>query len=332
MKYRKLCTEKADIKTALVLSGGGAKGAYQVGVVKELSRMDISFDLITGTSIGALNAALIAEFIHKNMDSKEICYQLEQAWYTFEDFLTLNISGFLSNLLSPLNIPSIYTNKKIRKKLYNYIPRKRRFSDYKKCQLSVTGTNLSSKRLEIFDFNSTIPVVDAVVASMSYPIAFPALNIQGEYFIDGGALSNAPLKEAIQWGARDIFLVFLRPISMIKRGVESKESYKSALEVVDEFLDMAVNHLMYGDLKQAEKINDIINIMNKYEDRLPPSFIKEMRKLYNLKYKGGKRIINVKQIAPNRVLDPPGLKGFDKKDAIKNIIWEGEKDSKEIFL
>ncbi|NLM97033.1 MAG: patatin-like phospholipase family protein, partial [Halanaerobiaceae bacterium] len=46
MKYRKFSSEQANIETALVLSGGGAKGAYQVGVIKELLRRGVSLDLV----------------------------------------------------------------------------------------------------------------------------------------------------------------------------------------------------------------------------------------------------------------------------------------------
>ena len=50
---------------ALVLSGGGSKGSYQIGVWKALRDMDIKFDIVTGTSAGALNAALITQRSYK---------------------------------------------------------------------------------------------------------------------------------------------------------------------------------------------------------------------------------------------------------------------------
>ena len=52
------------MKRALVLSGGGSKGSYQIGVYKALKKMHIKIDIITGTSIGAINGALFTE---KNM-------------------------------------------------------------------------------------------------------------------------------------------------------------------------------------------------------------------------------------------------------------------------
>ncbi|NLM96341.1 MAG: hypothetical protein GX175_01755, partial [Halanaerobiaceae bacterium] len=282
-------------------------------------------------SIGALNGALMAEFVLQGMNPDEIIYRLEEAWSSFGDFLTLNWPGFLANLFSPANIPSIYTNRKIRKHLSRFIPQKRKFSDYLKCQLSVTATNLNSRRLHIFDFNSKDPVVEAVIASMAYPAAFPAVNIDGQYYVDGGVLSNTPLKEAILWGARDIFLVFLRPVSMIEGGGTSNKKFNSALEVIDELFDIALNHLMYGDFRNAVRMNKLINLLYRYQNRLPAGFLNEIRELYGLKDKAGKRIINVRQIAPAEALCPPGLKGFDQQEAIREIIKRGEQDTRRVF-
>lgn len=328
LKYRKIGQEAADINTALVLSGGGARGAYQAGVIRQLLKMGISFDLLVGSSIGALNAALLAEFIYNKLDRREIAGLLEEAWYSFRNFLTLNCPGFINNLFCPFRIPSIYTNREIRRVLSYYIPAERRFSDYRECQLSVTATNLTRKCLHIFDFNSEVPVVEAVLASMAYPVAFPAIRIGGDYYVDGGALSNAPLKEAIQWGAREIYLVFLRPMEMIIRGAYDEESYYPALKVIEELLDLATHHLMYGDLKQAEKINKVIDLLNRYQHRLPHGFVREIQELFGLKYGRGKRVINITRIAPAVPLDPPGLRGFRNIKAIKRIMEQGEEDAK----
>lgn len=328
LKYRKIGQEAADINTALVLSGGGARGAYQAGVIRQLLKMGISFDLLVGSSIGALNAALLAEFIYNKLDRREIAGLLEEAWYSFRNFLTLNCPGFINNLFCPFRIPSIYTNREIRRVLSYYIPAERRFSDYRECQLSVTATNLTRKCLHIFDFNSEVPVAEAVLASMAYPVAFPAIRIGGDYYVDGGALSNAPLKEAIQWGAREIYLVFLRPMEMIIRGAYDEESYYPALKVIEELLDLATHHLMYGDLKQAEKINKVIDLLNRYQHRLPHGFVREIQELFGLKYGRGKRVINITRIAPAVPLDPPGLSGFRNIKAIKRIMEQGEEDAR----
>ena len=53
--------KKNEKKTALVLSGGGARGAYEAGVWQALTELGIKIDIITGTSVGAINAAMVAQ-------------------------------------------------------------------------------------------------------------------------------------------------------------------------------------------------------------------------------------------------------------------------------
>jgi NTE family protein len=293
--------------------------------------MKVSFDIITGTSIGAFNGALLAEFRHQGIGEEETIHRMEEIWANLGGFMALNWKGFLSHILSPLKIPSIYSNKNMREVLEKYIPRRRQFFDYKNCQLSVTGTNITDKNLHIFDFNSTTPVIEAVLASMSYPVAFPAIEIDGDYFIDGGALCNAPLKEALQWGAENIYLIFLSPMKVIEGKYSFDDSGHAAQKVIGEYLDLATNILMYGDLKRAEQLNQIITLLTKYQHRLPEEFLKEIRELYSLKYKGGGRVINIKRIAPESSLDPPGLRGFKNHKAIEKITRMGEDDTIMLF-
>ncbi|MEJ6951829.1 patatin-like phospholipase family protein [Natronospora cellulosivora (SeqCode)] len=332
MKFRKFASEHANIRTSLVLSGGGAKGAYQVGAIKSFLENDICFDLIVGSSIGAMNGALLAEFILQGMNNKEIYQRLRGFWLGLNNILTFNWWGFIKNILTPVRIPSIYTNVVLRKILNQYIPDCRSFSDYTKCQLSLTGTNLNKKKLKYFDFNSTAPVIDALLASMSYPVAFPAVKINNDFYIDGGALSNAPLKEAILWGSKDVYVVFLQPLSIIEGEIsEGDKEYLSAIELIEEFIELASNQLMYGDLEDVKKINGLINLINKYQYSLPKSFLKEIRELFDLRFKDKKKYIRIHEIAPDKVLDPPGLKGFCDAKGIEGIMKKGEEDTMNFF-
>ena len=56
-----MMSEKIEKKTALVLSGGGARGAYEAGVWQALTELGVKIDIITGTSVGAINAAMVAQ-------------------------------------------------------------------------------------------------------------------------------------------------------------------------------------------------------------------------------------------------------------------------------
>ena len=332
MKFRKTGDKRSPVKTALVLSGGGAKGAYQVGVIKELCRQGIKIDLVTGSSIGAFNGALMAEFINSGLSYEETACKLEEVWQYVNHFISLNWSGFVSNLFNPLLIPSVFTNREVKKVLARYINKDRIFSDYTDCQLSVTGTDLTNKELHIFDFNSDISIINAVLASMAYPVAYPSIKIKDSYFIDGGFLDNAPLKEAILWGAKKIYVVFLTPLSLIKgedEGKAKKDNFYSAIKVIDSVIDLASIKLMYGDLKEAEKINRLIRIIDKYEKRLPSAFLTELRDLYGIKPEGEKRIVYINRIAPDKLLNPPGTIGFNRTKILQDLIKKGQEKACE---
>lgn len=346
VKYRNLSQgdEAGDkIKTAFVLSGGGAKGAYQVGVINKLLSYGVFPDLVTGSSIGAFNGAFIAEFINRGMDVEEVTKKLEVVWAETSDLLFFNWTGLIENILTPLNIPSVFSNRNIAKIIDKYIQTDRNFCDYKKCQLSITGTNLDQRKSEIFDFNAKIPVKKAVLASMAYPVGLPAVEIEGNNYIDGGVLDNTPLKEAILWGAEKIFVIFLTPITVIQDSFHRyiteqdylfsspKNRSYSALRVLDQLIGLATETLMYGDFKKAEKINRLLQVINLYHNELPESFLEEIQKIYNLKKDSGKRMISITKIAPDYILEPPGTIGFYNREAVKELIERGKKDMETIY-
>jgi len=168
---------------------------------------------------------------------------------------------------------------------------------------------------------------------MAYLVAFPAININNNFYIDGGALNNAPLKEALLWGAKRIYLIFLTPLSVIEGGEgkdEEDDSY-SALEVIDSFIELTSNKMMYGDFKNAEKINKLISILNKFQGNLPEDFLKDINNLFGLKKGDGKNIVKIIKFAPENILKPPGTIGFNKNEILRKLIIKGQKDAKKIL-
>ncbi|ACL70985.1 patatin-like phospholipase family protein [Halothermothrix orenii] len=325
------------IDTALVLSGGGAKGAYQVGVIEELLRRGIRIDLVTGSSIGAFNGALLAEFLqYGQYRSEDPVERIKEVWLNLEKVLTLNWPGFLKNIFTPWRIPSVFTNLVLRKVISDYIPETRMISDYKICQLSITGTDLNKGITRVFDYNSRIEVIKGILASMAYPAAFPSVKIGNNYYMDGGALDNTPLKEAILWGARNIYVVLLVPLKEIKEGEDQLpgKNYSAALSVLDRFIDIASSKLMYGDLQRAEEINRVLNLLDEYRGKIKPSFIWKLKKILDIKQRGkkdAKRRINIYKIAPESTLKPPGAAGFDNIKAILRLFKKGKEDTRSLL-
>ncbi|MFW6266499.1 MAG: patatin-like phospholipase family protein [Halanaerobiales bacterium] len=336
MKFRKMADghrEKANINTALVLSGGGAKGAYQIGVIGELLCSGITFDLIIGSSIGAFNGTLVAEFINNGLSSSEIRKELNYVWSNIKGFLPLDWPGILRYICCPWQIRSIFSNHNIKKVISSYLDPERYFNHYSICQLSIVSTNFDKREVEIFDYNSSVKVKDAVLASTAYPIGLPAVVIDNNNYVDGGLLNNAPLKEAVLWGAREIYIVFLTPLKIIEKGRSKKGENQplSAWQILNQLPELIGNKLMYGDLVRAEEINRLLSLISNYHKRLPAQFLNSLIELFELKKEYDRRVLKVIKIAPKNELEPPGTAGFNKTKVLKKLILLGKRDARDIL-
>jgi len=210
-----------DYKTAIVLQGGGVLGAYECGVLKALYECRSGFEpsAVTGLSIGAVNAAVLAGAKHNPIGT------LEDLWCN--KFSTPDIIPRVTQFIPESFVPPImdqhvprnpamfnirpeyifmpllagfYTNSfcdtsPLRETLKEVIdPAK--LNDYRKTRVAVTAVNVETGELEVFDNKDGLNV-DHVLASGSLPPGFPMTRIGNNYYWDGGVNSNTPLSPAI---------------------------------------------------------------------------------------------------------------------------------------
>ncbi|KUK82426.1 MULTISPECIES: patatin-like phospholipase family protein [Petrotoga] len=187
---------------AIALSGGGAKGAAHVGALLELEKMGIKFDIVVGTSIGALVGAGYALL----GDSKllyEYALRLQKATFINKVPASRKIPPILTcigaNLL-PSTLPS-FLYFYILKKVFKDIT----FEDLK-IKFYCTTVKMESGDLVIFDEG---PLFPALKASMAMPGAFKPVKINGNKYIDGGSLEKLPILTAKKLGADKIIALKL---------------------------------------------------------------------------------------------------------------------------
>ncbi len=189
---------KKRSKIGLVLGGGGARGLAHLGVLKVLMRENIKFDLVVGTSIGALAGALFV----LDVDLLELEEEILKTKKTeiLKDFVDLG---------NPKS--SVIKGRKI----FNYIKTKTKNSNFKdaKIPLKIITTNLGNGREVIFDKGS---VTKAVMASITVPGIFPPVEIGGSYYIDGGVVNPTPVDIAKKSGMDKIIAVDLMTTKNIK--------------------------------------------------------------------------------------------------------------------
>lgn len=205
---------------ALVLSGGGAKGAYQIGVWKALKKLNIKFDIVTGTSVGALNGALIVQ----NDYRKAI-----KIWNKIN--LKALFNEEISDISSDLDVYKIYGKNIIQNGGMNTIELEnivnQAFNSQKfyrsKIKYGLITYNLTdTEPLEVTkDLQDKTLLPDYLVASASCYPAFQEKEIAGKKYIDGGYYDNLPINLAIDLGATEIIAVDLNAPG-IKRQPKTK--------------------------------------------------------------------------------------------------------------
>ena len=196
------------MKTALVVSGGGSHGAFSVGVVKKLFEHGIKFNLVVGTSTGALIAPLVAI---GDIALLEDIY----ATATTENIVELNQG------LTDLRFISLHTLKGLEALIVKHISEER-YKDILKSEVEIFIVTVSLESSEVHYWNPKRSGKDngpldidtfrmALLASASMPILTPPVLINGEHHADGGVREIAPLKKAIDEGAEAIYAVISSP-------------------------------------------------------------------------------------------------------------------------
>jgi NTE family protein len=215
----------------LVLQGGGALGAYQAGVYQALHEAGIEPDWVIGTSIGAINAALIA-----GNAREERVERLEAFWATVEhspvldavsavawmgralpNWMTLasGIGGFFRpNPLAflGLHVPlapdaaGYYTTQPLEATLEELVDFTRLASGAPR--ITVGAANVRTSEMTYFDSRKMPLTARHVMASGALPPAFPPIRIDGELYWDGGILSNTPVEAVFDDDPRRSSLIF----------------------------------------------------------------------------------------------------------------------------
>ena len=193
---------------ALVLSGGGSKGAYQIGAWKALKKLHIKFDIVTGTSVGALNGALVTQKSYR----KAI-----RLWKKLNLKVLFGENAIESK--KDIDVIKMYGNNFIKhggmevKELENLIEKEINYKKFIKSKINygLITFNLTTKK-PIAITKKELPedlIGDYLMASASCYPAFKQKEIKGEKYIDGGIYDNLPINLALDLGATEIIAIDL---------------------------------------------------------------------------------------------------------------------------
>jgi NTE family protein len=203
---------QAETRCALVLSGGGGRGAYHVGALRFLEEHEWYPDVIIGTSIGAVNGAALASG-----------HDAHSLWSLWKRLRTDDVQCRSWRLFSPDEWDHLLDTSPLRKTLLEegWIDLSRVNAQPPERHLRITVVETQTGQLRVFG-NSADPLpgshcepveitLDHILASCSIPIVYPATTIDEVAYWDGGTVANTPLGPAVDAGADDIVVVLMTP-------------------------------------------------------------------------------------------------------------------------
>jgi NTE family protein len=205
-----------DAPMALVLSGGGAKGAYEAGVAATFIEQGLPIRLVAGSSAGALNAAMIAG---GRADRLEALWRSVTREQVYSLRLPIFFAGFLPGWLTLLVLNET-------KALFDPAPLRSLIEtslDFEQIRTSpvrllVTATDLARREKRVFD-NRTV-TVDVLMAASAVPGLFPPIEVDGAMLVDGGLTGRAPVLEALEADASLRRAVVVMSYAPTERGAE----------------------------------------------------------------------------------------------------------------
>lgn len=238
-------------RNALLLCGGGSRGAIEIGLYKALIDRHIAIDLILGTSVGAINGALIAAGLTPD--------RLAALWSQFERKSLFTFNWRI--LWEGWRVAGLFRTERLVDALKSALP-VRRFDELS-LPLVVTATDFHTGQAVYFDSGDLLP---ALLASTALPPFLAPVQHQGRLLVDGGIVANLPIGEAVARGATRVFALSchcLQELTQPPRGV---------LDIQARALRIAIERHMRFDIASYQDRAELIILEPCFD--FPPSILK----------------------------------------------------------
>ena len=178
-----------DYCRILALSGGGAHGSFEAGVIDRLNKMNYNWDVITGVSVGSINTGMLA--MYTQYQQSTAIDKLKALW------LNLTSNNVYKVNYDPIYDQSLYDNTPLYNTINNTL---KQYNGILKRKIYISATEVNSGDYVIFT-NHNMPtlqsVVDTIISSSSIPLYFPPKLMNGKYYMDGGLYSNELIDSAV---------------------------------------------------------------------------------------------------------------------------------------
>lgn len=291
-------------RTGLVLSGGGARGAYQVGVLKAIAEIVPDarppFGIVTGVSVGAINAVAL---VSRPFDFRAAVTRLEALWRGLhcERIYRTDVRAIMSRMTAwagsaafgRLGVPppdSILDNNPLRELLEaetDFAAMRQALRAGVLRAVAVTASSYRTGQAVAFHDSAGLAgqwvrarrtgrevelSVDHVMASTALPLVFPAQRIGREYFGDGALRQTSPLSPAIHLGADRLLVIAGRDgsIDLPPEDEGEEPDYPSPGLIAGQLLDILFNDWLDADIERLERINATLGRMTEAQREAGP--------------------------------------------------------------
>lgn len=282
-------SKKKKSKIGLLLSGGGARAAYQVGVLQAIAELypadsNAPFSVISGTSAGSINAVALAG--HDGNFCEKV-KRIVEVWANFEihhvfksdiGCLLGQMSKWLTSSILPFGLggkrpDSLLDNQPLRELLIDRIDFDHIQDSIDNGELDALCVNASSyssgQSVSFFQANPAVQewgrafrrgmrdniTIDTLMASSAIPVIFPAVQLGDEYYGDGSMRQNTPISPAVHLGSEKILVIGVR--SKKPKAVKQETKKPSMSQISGFIMDTLFLNSMDSDMERLERINDL---------------------------------------------------------------------------
>ena len=337
-------------QVVLVLQGGGALGAYQAGVYEALHEAGIEPDWVIGTSIGAINAALIAgnppeqrleclrlfwESVVKNSGAY-LPKLLPDAFGKAMSNLTTMAMGiptfFEPNLMAlfgphaavGIDNAAYYSTAPLRKTLENLVDLDLINSLHPR--ISLGAVNIRNGEMTYFDSREEPISIDHVLASGALPPAFPAIRIKDDYYWDGGVYSNTPIEAVLDDKPRHDSLIFAADIWNL-----NGENPESLWQVCGREKDIRYASRANHHIARQKQIHHLRHIISELSHAMPEE-MRNLPEVQELASWGCQTQIHIARLLASELTGEDQMKDIDFTSASVYSRWQaGKEDTKRML-
>jgi predicted acylesterase/phospholipase RssA len=328
---------RRDALKALVLQGGGALGAYELGVARALyGDGTYAPDLIAGVSIGAVTAALLARPRNKNPLStleafwEEVALPAEYLLPALRPYASLlGAPAFFRprlDLMAMAFWTSLYDTAPLRATLTELIDTNALADRSLRPRLLLTATDIERGQITPFDSAEDSLTLDHVLASGSLPPNFPMTKVNGTVYWDGGIFDNTPLGAVIERMNPHQRVKDERQIIVVNLFPNAGDIPRNMAEVGQRMINLLFANKTLSDVKLMKRFNGVAALIDLIEsdDRW-----KDLRETdqFAAANKGYIGVPNIVEITRNGEADGVSSGNFSP-DAIMALAEQGERDAR----